>query len=556
MDLQSFPRAAGWWLRRTCLLLQDRQQLLRWIAGWPGRMLACLLILGILGGAIIFSRLGDAALRNDEAIYARVSDHMHQSGDWWYSYLGKWPYFVKPPLYFWLTNLTYDRFVNDGWRYRFWSALFGLGCVLLTGVLGGRLWGPVVGLLAGGLLLLNGDFVFNHGMREGCMDAGITFCTLVCLLAYWAALSSKRPLAWWLVIGLLAGCASMLKTLTGLPLLGLLGLHYLFLDRREAAGGKIRRLLLAGLVSVAIAVPWIVAQWYRYQDLFVENMFWENVVQRGRGGVDASHIHDSLFYLREIMNSSKPFLLFLPAMLFCLAGSRFGSRQQACSLVGLFTAGWVVFFSLGKSKLSWYVYPVFPLIAVAVAAMLVTALRLLIARLSPGVWGGRIVRFACLLLAVLVLGKASEHIQRIRTLTPEHYAPWQVYSQYRSAIEKRDVLLVLYRLPAIQDENYHWFYAGKMKGVLRTWRAERLQQILNAGRPTILVLRRNDLGDLKRDGDMIECDNPKCFVPTRNNYELVAVRAPGLLTKCFQDVRSLCPIEHFAGRQPLASLSE
>ena len=47
------------------------------------------------------------------------------------------PYFEKPPLYMWLTALTYDRVPGFEAKYRFWSALFGVACVALTGLLGG-----------------------------------------------------------------------------------------------------------------------------------------------------------------------------------------------------------------------------------------------------------------------------------------------------------------------------------------------------------------------------------------------------------------------------------
>jgi 4-amino-4-deoxy-L-arabinose transferase-like glycosyltransferase len=568
MDLRSFSRAAGGWVRRTALALTDRRGWAGWFRGVPGRTLLCLLLLAAVAVPVIFSRLGEADLRNDEAIYARIADRMHARGDWLVSHLGKFPYFMKPPLYFWLTTLTYDHFPDTGLRYRFWSALFGLGCVLLTCVVGARLWGPLVGLLAGGILLLNGDFLFNHGIREGCMDTGVTLCLLACLLCYWSASRSARPLGWWVLLGLFAGCASMFKTLTGLPLIGLFGLHLLLresADDRQA--GREAALLRKGVcVGVAAAVslfligPWAAYQWWCYQDTFLDSFFWDSLVRRANEGLDQSHLHGAAFYLLSIMKSSKPFLLLVPALLFCAFGAFRGNRRAACGLTALIIGCWIGLFSLGASKLAWYVYPVYPLIAVAVAALLVSVLWRL-ARLLPRRLGAAAAGLGYAVVLFLVLDKSYLHWQHIRGGPPERYAPWQAYTRLSRPIEKKDVLFVLYRLPGLQDENYHWYYARKMRAAVRTWQASRLGQLLAAGRPAILVVRRNDLADVQRAlkagkpgaCELIDCANKDCFVPTRYSYCVVAVGGEGLLEQCFGRLPPSCPIRHLgSGRDALA----
>jgi 4-amino-4-deoxy-L-arabinose transferase-like glycosyltransferase len=563
MDLRSFSRAAGRWVRQTSLTLTDWPGWAEWLYGVPGRTLLCLLLLGAVAVPVIFTRLGEADLRNDEAIYARISDRMHAKGEWLVSHLGKNPYFLKPPLYFWLTNLTYDCFADNGLRYRFWSALFGLGCILLTCVAGARLWGPLVGLLAGGILLLNGDFLFNHGIREGCMDTGVTVCALACLLCYWAAGRSTRPVRWWALLGLFAGCASMLKTLTGLPLVGLFGLHLLLTgtakDGQPGRGGSLVRKVICVGVAVAASLlligPWAAYQWWYYRDAFVDGFFWDSLVKRYNGGLDQTHLQAAGFYLFDIMNSSKPFLLFVPALLFCVVGACWGGRRPACSLTALLVGGWVGLFSLGASKLSWYVYPVYPLIAVAVAALLVTLLCQLTARLPAGRagWGRALLAVGYAAILLPVLAKSYQHLNRVRTSSPEQYAPWQAYLRLRQPVENKDVLFVLYRLPGLKDDNYHWYYTRKMKSALRTWQASRLEQLLAVGRPAILVVRGHDLADLHRECDVIDCKNQDCFLPTRDSYYVVAVGGKGLLEQCFGKPPS-CPIRHLGSGQDAAAL--
>src|SRR5262249_45830943 len=59
------------------------------------------------------------------------------------------PYLEKPPLYFWLTALTFRLLGPSEWTTRLWSALPLLGTVLLTWRIGRPLYGDGAGLLRG-----------------------------------------------------------------------------------------------------------------------------------------------------------------------------------------------------------------------------------------------------------------------------------------------------------------------------------------------------------------------------------------------------------------------
>ena len=68
-----------------------------------------------------------------------------------------YPFFHRPPLYFWLTALTYHVIGINELAARLWAALFGFGVVRLTFILGLRLRSWAVG--TGAALLLLG---FDH----------------------------------------------------------------------------------------------------------------------------------------------------------------------------------------------------------------------------------------------------------------------------------------------------------------------------------------------------------------------------------------------------------
>jgi 4-amino-4-deoxy-L-arabinose transferase-like glycosyltransferase len=111
----------------------------------------------ILGLALVlvFYRLGDGSLYDwDEAIYAQCAKEMFFSDVWGTLSWNGSPFFHKPPLYFWLTALTYQMMGVSGFTARFWSAVLGWGVIVLTFVLGVRFHSWAVG--AGAALLLLG----------------------------------------------------------------------------------------------------------------------------------------------------------------------------------------------------------------------------------------------------------------------------------------------------------------------------------------------------------------------------------------------------------------
>ena len=68
----------------------------------------------------------------DEAFYAEAAREMVESGDWVTPFYNYEPRFQKPILYYWLTAATYLATGPTESAARLWSALSGVGLVLLT----------------------------------------------------------------------------------------------------------------------------------------------------------------------------------------------------------------------------------------------------------------------------------------------------------------------------------------------------------------------------------------------------------------------------------------
>ncbi len=112
--------------------------------------------------------LGTLALTdNTEARYAGISWHMFRSGDWITPrvYLSGQlvPFWAKPPLFFWLTSLSFQTCGASEWAARLPNFLIAAGVVGLTIAFGRRFWGPRVGAIAGVILASSGLFFVLAG---------------------------------------------------------------------------------------------------------------------------------------------------------------------------------------------------------------------------------------------------------------------------------------------------------------------------------------------------------------------------------------------------------
>lgn len=157
----------------------------------------CLWLLA-LGLLLIASGIG---LRDpwpaDEPRFALIARDMVLSGDWWLPRVAGDIYADKPPLFFWLIALGLRA--SDSLRLAFLlpSLLSALGCVLLVYDLARRLWNRETGLLAGALLLLTVQFVWQG--RQAQIDATLCFWTTLSLYGLLRHLLLGPQWRWYLI---------------------------------------------------------------------------------------------------------------------------------------------------------------------------------------------------------------------------------------------------------------------------------------------------------------------------------------------------------------------
>ena len=188
---------------------------------------------------------------------------MVESGDWLTPHFNYEPRFQKPALYYWLAAAAFAVTGPSEFAARLWSALAGLGLVLVIAACGRRWFDEATGLLAGAIAATS--FGYFALARMALPDLPLAFfITLAIWAAFVATLERERHPRRWL---LLAAAAAALGFLTKGPLAlimpALVVVPILLIERRSF-NVRCADVLLALLLFLAIALPWYAAMWMRH----------------------------------------------------------------------------------------------------------------------------------------------------------------------------------------------------------------------------------------------------------------------------------------------------
>jgi 4-amino-4-deoxy-L-arabinose transferase-like glycosyltransferase len=460
------------------------------------------LILTAAASWVMFTNLGGPRLEGDEAWYAMATDHVRESGEWLTLRVHPpEPYFGKPPLYMWLSVATYDLAPDLETKYRLWSALFGVGCVAATCVLGAMLLSPEIGAIGGGLLLTNRQFLFEHGARDGAMDTGLTFLLLVTLILYWRTRDARVGWGLWIGIGITTGIAWLLKPFFGLPLLLVIAVHRAHY-RHDLPGRRwIAGLILAFVVMLAVGLPWYLVQWARFGRQFFDMIVGVQIVDRFATALHGGESRGHWFYVQEIMRSSYAFYVFVPAAVWAMVAAVRGTARAQFGLLALIVVAWVAVPSLSTTKFLHYAYLAFPAIGLLIAAGGAALCRLIQPRTSAPADTATprpVSRIAFIVAAIaLTLLICQEAMNEMPRDQKKHLA-WEVYRTFQPAIERGEARLIIAGLtsppggsagePELLPADL--FYLRHMNAPTRVSTQAELESAMAIPKPTVALLAR------------------------------------------------------------------
>jgi 4-amino-4-deoxy-L-arabinose transferase-like glycosyltransferase len=439
-----------------------------------------LLLLMVLPALLLYPCLSFHLFEPDESRYAQVPREMLQRGEVVVPYLQGEPYLDKPPLTYWLTEVSYILFGVGVAAARLAPALAVHGCILIVYLLGRRSLGEASALRGALVLALAPGFL---GMGRLLLLDGVLalWTTLAIFTAFEGTRGPVLRWGWWLT----AAAATGLGVLTKGPIAVVLLVPPFWLYRRlsgRGCGPGIGGWAAFTAVVLAVALPWYVAMCLRVP-AFAREFFWEHNVQRFLAPF--AHQHGVWYYVPVLFASLLPTtLLIVPFLRFLLSSDpALASRRSPELGFFLLAAGWcVAFFTLSACKLATYVLPSFPLFALALGHFL-----------AGERWWGHLAPKA-LAIAAFVL------------LLLVHYVALPWYAWYRSPLNQEAAVRRLCSDPAQVVVCYPRncdsvsFYLGRDD--LRNYRSKDIEElralVRQCPRTVILCTHRSSLVGLRQ----------------------------------------------------------
>ncbi len=315
-----------------------------------------LIILALISAVLILWGLGSGSLTSwDEGMYAGVSRQILLTGDWINLRWAGLPWSDKPPLYMWMTVISFMAFGVNEFAVRFFSALCGIGTVLVIYLLGRTLYSRRAAIASALVLLTTWHFFWSS--RVGMLDMPFTFFLSLSLLTF--KLGEKRN--FWLLFSPIAfSLAFLTKSMASASLAVMLAVYIPLAGDIKLL--KDRYLIAGSLLAMVILGAWHLAAFSGYGKDFVMDYFVKHLLTRTTTSVEG-HTGDLLTYFGVIPNKGRPWSMIGLALIPYMAW-RVWKRGEKEHLIPVIWASAVIgLFSVVKTKLHWYIMPVYPALA-------------------------------------------------------------------------------------------------------------------------------------------------------------------------------------------------
>ncbi|MGH7554357.1 MAG: ArnT family glycosyltransferase [Longimicrobiales bacterium] len=352
------------------------------------------LTLLFLSSLTFFLGLGRQAITDfDEGFYAEAAREMVEGGDWLtphFNYEERWQ---KPALYYWLTAATYLVIGQTELAARFWSALSGVGLVLLTWLAARRLipgpnrlrqgyGGPpkLYAKVEGPGLHATDDTAWLAGAIVatcfGCFamarlalpDLPLAF---LITLAIWAALDNR-----WLLAGAATGLGFVMKGPLALAIPAIVLVPIWWHERQFTMLRPINVAVAAAAFAV-IGLPWYGAMTFEHGVAYLDSFFVGDNFDRF--ATDRFNEPRPLwFYIPIVMGGMLPwsmYMVILPwqSLRDIVLRRRALTAEEWRLLVWAFVP--LLFFTISIGKQPRYILPVLPPLGMLLAHSIMRRVR-------------------------------------------------------------------------------------------------------------------------------------------------------------------------------------
>jgi 4-amino-4-deoxy-L-arabinose transferase-like glycosyltransferase len=305
---------------------------------------------------LYFYRLGAPAVWNpNEAFYAETPREMLQRHDLLTPYFNYAFRFEKPVFMYWAVLPFYALMGVSEAAVRMASAVSAVLGVVVTFWFASKVLGSrKAGLISAAVLAA--AFDYNSAARYASPEMVLTFLITASIVVFyrWYTAAPKRRGLWRLLFYFLCGLSTLTKGPIGIILPFLVIIVFL-LARRDFANLRAFFSVTGFALYLAVALPWYAYMLHRYGSQFSSVVVGENLHRF----LSNTSGESALFYYFTVLPWN-----FLPGSVFLIPAFLWIGKLRKAHKEILFPLIWFivvfVFFSLSKSKLPTYIYPLFP----------------------------------------------------------------------------------------------------------------------------------------------------------------------------------------------------
>lgn len=315
----------------------------------------------IFSSVLLFWDLGNNALTDyDEATYGHVVNETLKSGQFItlkHSVSGNW--FEKPPLYFWLAMLSQKIFPNPEFALRLPSAIFGLLSIIFTTLIAFNLSkSRNLATISGAILATTP--VFIEASRQIRLDAPVVASIL---FAFFCFLKRSEKSRWLLGVGIGAGIGFLFKSVIGFFVFPFIILWSLI--HNDWKWLKNFYFWLGIALMIIILAPWHIYESMKFGAIFWNEYIFKHILRRFSQNVIGGATPYSEYFKFFILLSFPWIVLFFAEIIKIIQHF----KETKKNLLGFAAIAFFTFviFSAAQTKLVYYLLPMFPFVAIALA---------------------------------------------------------------------------------------------------------------------------------------------------------------------------------------------
>jgi len=332
-------------------------------------------ILVLICLSYVFLMLGNGILSltsPDEVFYSLTAKEMMEQKTWMTPYIFGAPQFEKPVFTYWLLRIGFEIFGIAPFVARLFPAVFaslGVIAVYLLGVLG---FGNKKKAFISGLVLMSSALYMGLA-RTVFTDMIFSVLILFSLASfYWGYVKERYKGMGLMLFFAFSAFAVLTKGPLGLliPLSVILAFLFVKKDLKFLSCGYS---FWGILIFAAISVPWYALMIKKYGSAFTYEFFYNDHIRRI---LEAEHISNDTwyFYPVSVIVGTLPWSLYTVVALFYL----FKNLRRNSGQIYIFLACWIgvnlLIFLPAHSKLSSYIFPLIPAVALVVGSFVCDAI--------------------------------------------------------------------------------------------------------------------------------------------------------------------------------------